>query len=152
MNKKVERSQWELIQETEPEDLLKYGMIPEFIGRLPVIAPLHELSEDALIDILTKPRNALIKQYQKLFEMDGVKLRFTKGAMKSISHEALKTKSGARGLRAIVESLLLETMYEIPSRPNIKEALINEEVVEQQQPPLLIYHQKDAPAEGSVRN
>jgi ATP-dependent Clp protease ATP-binding subunit ClpX len=149
---KHDRKVWDFLKEVQPEDLLKYGMIPEFIGRLPVIAPLHELSEDALIDILTKPRNALIKQYQKLFEMDGVKLRFTKGAMKSISHEALKTKSGARGLRAIVESLLLETMYEIPSRPNIKEALINEEVVEQQQQPLLIYHQKDAPAEGSVRN
>ena len=149
---KHDRKVWDFLKEVQPEDLLKYGMIPEFIGRLPVIAPLHELSEEALIDILTKPRNALIKQYQKLFEMDGVKLRFTKGAMKSISHEALKTKSGARGLRAIVESLLLETMYEIPARPNIKEALINEEVVEQQQPPLLIYHQKDAPAEGGVRN
>jgi ATP-dependent Clp protease ATP-binding subunit ClpX len=147
---KQERKVWEFLKEVQPEDLLKYGMIPEFIGRLPVIAPLHELSEDALIDILTKPRNALIKQYQKLFEMDGVKLRFTKGAMKSVAHEALKTKSGARGLRAIVEALLLETMYEIPSRPNIKEVLVNEEVVEQQQQPLLIYHQKEAAAEGGT--
>src|SRR6266852_2320644 len=101
---KSEKKIWEYLKDVQPEDLLKYGMIPEFVGRLPVIAPLHELSEEALIDILTKPRNALIKQYQKLFEMDGVKLRFTKGAMKSIAHEALKTKSGARGLRAIVES------------------------------------------------
>ena len=143
---KQDRKVWDFLKEVQPEDLLKYGMIPEFIGRLPVIAPLHELSEDALIDILTKPRNALVKQYHKLFEMDGVKLRFTKGAMKSIAHEALKTKSGARGLRAIVETILLETMYEIPSRPNIKEVLVNEEVVEQQQAPLLIYHQKDAAA------
>jgi ATP-dependent Clp protease ATP-binding subunit ClpX len=138
---KRERKVWEYLKDVQPEDLLKYGMIPEFIGRLPVIAPLHELSEDALIDILTKPRNALFKQYQKLFEMDGVKLRFTKGAMKAIAQASLKTQSGARGLRAIVEGILLDTMYEIPSRPNIKEALVNEEVIEQQQPPLLIYHQ-----------
>src|SRR5918995_643904 len=100
MNKKVERSQWELIQEVEPEDLLKYGMIPEFIGRLPVIAPLHELSEDALVQILTQPKNALVKQYQKLFEMDGVKLRFTKGSLQKVSQMALQQRSGARGLRA----------------------------------------------------
>ena len=141
----------EMFKMLEPEDLLKFGLIPEFIGRLPVIAPLHELSEEALIDILTKPRNALVKQYQKLFEMDGVKLRFTKGALKSVSTEALKTKAGARGLRAIVEGLLLETMYEIPSHPNIKEVLVNEEVVQQQQQPLLIYHPgsgSGAPASG----
>jgi ATP-dependent Clp protease ATP-binding subunit ClpX len=145
---KSERKVWEFLKEVQPEDLLKFGLIPEFIGRLPVIAPLHELSEDALIDILTKPRNALVKQYQKLFEMDGVKLRFTKGALKSVSTEALKTKAGARGLRAIVEGLLLETMYEIPSHPNIKEVLVNEEVVQQQQQPLLIYH-PGQPGSGS---
>ena len=149
---KHEKKVWDFLKEVQPEDLLKFGLIPEFIGRLPVIAPLHELSEDALIDILTKPRNALLKQYQKLFEMDGVKLRFTKGAMKAIAQASLKTKSGARGLRAIVEGILLETMYEIPSHPNIKEVLVNEEVVEQQQPPLLIYHQKEAAAaEGGAR-
>jgi ATP-dependent Clp protease ATP-binding subunit ClpX len=148
---KRDRKVWEYLKDVQPEDLLKYGMIPEFIGRLPVIAPLHELSEDALIDILTKPRNALVKQYQKLFEMDGVKLRFTKGAMKSVAQASLKTQSGARGLRAIVEAILLDTMYEIPSRPNIKEVLVNEEVVEQQQPPLLIYHQREATAEGGTK-
>ena len=142
---KRDRKVWEYLKEVQPEDLLKYGLIPEFIGRLPVIAPLHELSEEAMIDILTKPRNALIKQYQKLFEMDGGKLRFTKGALKAIAQSALKTQAGARGLRSIVESLLLETMYEIPSRPNIKEVLVNEEVIEQQQQPLLIYHQRDTP-------
>ena len=145
---KHEKKVWDFLKEVQPEDLLKYGMIPEFIGRLPVIAPLHELAEEALIDILTKPRNALVKQYQKLFEMDGVKLRFTKGAMKAVAHEALQTKSGARGLRAIVEGILLETMYEIPSKPNIKEVLVNEEVVEQHQPPLLIYHQKEPVTEA----
>src|SRR5262249_45134540 len=100
----------------------------------------------ALIDILTKPRNALMKQYQKLFEMDGIKLRFTKGSLGAVSKAALKQNSGARGLRAIVESALLDTMYELPSRPNIKEVIVNEEVIEQQQQPLLMY-QKDA-AEG----
>src|SRR5213079_2518309 len=95
MNKKVERSQWELIQEVEPEDLLKYGMIPEFIGRLPVIAPLHELSEEALVQILTQPKNALVKQYQKLFEMDGVKLKFGKGALTKVANMAALQKSGA---------------------------------------------------------
>src|SRR5512139_3705036 len=110
MNKKVERSQWELIQEVEPEDLLKYGMIPEFIGRLPVIAPLNELSEEALVQILTQPKNALVKQYQKLFEMDGVKLKFGKGALTKVASMAAEQKSGARGLRAIPESALLEIM------------------------------------------
>ncbi len=149
---KRERKVWEYLKDVQPEDLLKYGMIPEFIGRLPVIAPLHELSEDALIDILTKPRNALIKQYQKLFEMDGVKLRVTKGALKSVAQASLKTQSGARGLRAIVEGILLDTMYEIPSHPNIKEALVNEDVVDQQQPPLLIYHQRETLPESSKPN
>ncbi len=144
---KTEKKVWEYLKDVQPEDLLKYGMIPEFVGRLPVIAPLHELSEEALIDILTKPRNALIKQYQKLFEMDGIKLRFTKGSLVSVAQAAMKQKSGARGLRAIVESALLDTMYELPSQPNIKEVLVNEDVIEQQQPPLMMYHQKDV-AEG----
>src|SRR6516162_9401551 len=114
---KKERRVWELLREVQPEDLLKYGMIPEFVGRLPVIAPLHELDEAALIDILTKPKNALVKQYQKLFEMDGVKLKFTKGALGSVSKQAQKHRSGARGLRAILEQCMLDIMYEIPSQP-----------------------------------
>ena len=144
---KHDKRVWDFLKEVQPEDLLKYGMIPEFIGRLPVIAPLHELSEDALVDILTKPRNALMKQYQKLFEMDGIKLRFTKGSLTAIAKAALKQNSGARGLRAIVEGALLDTMYELPSRPNIKEVIVNEEVIEQQQAPLMMFHQKEA-AEG----
>jgi ATP-dependent Clp protease ATP-binding subunit ClpX len=143
---KAERRVWDLLKEVQPEDLLKYGMIPEFVGRLPVVAPLHELNEEALIDVLTKPRNALFKQYQKLFEMDGIKLRFTKGALVAVARAALKQHAGARGLRAIVEAALLDTMYELPSRPNIKEVIVNEEVIEQQQQPLLMY-QKEA-AEG----
>jgi ATP-dependent Clp protease ATP-binding subunit ClpX len=143
---KTEKKIWEYLKEVQPEDLLKYGMIPEFVGRLPVIAPLHELSEEALVDILIKPKNALVKQYQKLFEMDGVKLKFTKGALHAVAKAALKHKSGARGLRAILENAMLDIMYELPSTPSVKEVLINEEVIDSQQQPLLMY-QKEA-AEG----
>ncbi len=138
MNKKVERSQWELIQEVEPEDLLKYGMIPEFIGRLPVIAPLHELSEEALVQILTQPKNALVKQYQKLFEMDGVKLKFGKGALTKVASMAAEQKSGARGLRAILESALLDIMYDTPGQ-SVSEVIINEDVIEKHASPLITY-------------
>jgi ATP-dependent Clp protease ATP-binding subunit ClpX len=138
---KSEKKIWEYLKEVQPEDLLKYGMIPEFVGRLPVIAPLHELSEEALVDILTKPKNALVKQYQKLFEMDGVKLKFTKGALAAVAKAAQKHKSGARGLRAILENAMLDIMYELPSSVNVKE-----EVIDAQQQPLLMY-QKEA-AEG----
>jgi ATP-dependent Clp protease ATP-binding subunit ClpX len=143
---KTEKKIWEYLKEVQPEDLLKYGMIPEFVGRLPVIAPLHELSEEALVDILIKPKNALVKQYQKLFDMDGVKLKFTKGALHAVAKAALKHKSGARGLRAILENAMLDIMYELPSSPSVKEVLINEEVIDSQQQPLLMY-QKEA-AEG----
>ena len=148
MNKKVERSQWELIQETEPEDLLKYGMIPEFIGRLPVIAPLHELSEDALVQILTQPKNALVKQYQKLFEMDGVKLKFGKGALTKVASMAAEQKSGARGLRAILESALLDIMFEVPGQTNVSEVIINEDVIEKHGTPLITYSKEPKAAEG----
>jgi ATP-dependent Clp protease ATP-binding subunit ClpX len=143
---KNEKKIWEYLKEVQPEDLLKYGMIPEFVGRLPVIAPLHELSEEALVDILIKPKNALVKQYQKLFDMDSVKLKFTKGALHAVAKAALKHKSGARGLRAILENALLDIMYELPSTASVKEVLINEEVIDSQQQPLLMY-QKEA-AEG----
>src|SRR5579872_3151013 len=123
---KKERRVWDLLREVQPEDLLKYGMIPEFVGRLPVIAPLHELDEAALIDILTKPKNALVRQYQKLFEMDGVKLRFTKGALSAISADAQKHKSGARGLRAILEQAMLDIMFDVPtSGTPVREVVIN---------------------------
>jgi ATP-dependent Clp protease ATP-binding subunit ClpX len=141
---KNEKKIWEYLKDVQPEDLLKYGMIPEFVGRLPVIAPLHELSEDALVDILIKPKNALIKQYQKLFDMDGVKLKFAKPALHEVARAALATKSGARGLRSIIESALLETMYEIPTAQNVKEILINEEVISGNAQPLLIYEEKAA--------
>ena len=145
---KSEKKVWEYLKEVQPEDLLKYGMIPEFVGRLPVIAPLHELSDEALIDILVKPKNALVKQYQKLFDMDGVKLKFSKGALTAVAKAALKHKSGARGLRAILENAMLEVMYDLPSMPTVKEVVINEEVIDAQQQPLLIYQKEKEAAEG----
>jgi ATP-dependent Clp protease ATP-binding subunit ClpX len=133
------RTKSELLGLVEPEDLMKFGMIPEFVGRLPVLASLEELDEVALIAILTKPRNALIKQYQKLFEMENVQLKFTEGALSAVATEAIKRKTGARGLRAILEECMLDVMYDLPSRDNIKECIISEDVVLRQQEPILVY-------------
>lgn len=129
----------ELFSKVEPEDLLRFGLIPEFIGRLPVVATLTELDEPALIDILTQPKNALIKQYQKLFEFEKVNLKFTKGAIAAIARETIKRKAGARGLRSIMESIMLDIMYEIPSKDNIEECLITEEVIDKKEKPMLVY-------------
>ncbi|MBM4385159.1 MAG: ATP-dependent Clp protease ATP-binding subunit ClpX [Deltaproteobacteria bacterium] len=129
----------DLLREIQPEDLLKFGMIPEFVGRLPVIATLDELDEAALVNILTGPKNALVKQYQKLFELEDVRLRFTDGALRAVSRQALARKSGARGLRAILESAMLDVMYDIPSRDDVVECVVNEEVIEQGAEPLLVY-------------
>ncbi len=129
----------ELFSQVQPEDLLKFGLIPEFIGRLPVLATLHELTEEALIDILTKPKNSLVKQYQKLFEMDGVKIKFTRGALVAVAKQALERASGARGLRAILENSMLDTMYEIPSRSGVKEVVVSEEVILRHEAPLIVY-------------
>jgi len=128
-----------LLSEVQTEDLLKFGLIPEFVGRLPVIATLQELDEASLVRILREPKNALTRQYAKLFEMEGVHLRFTDGALAAIAREALKRKSGARGLRAILENIMLDVMYDIPSQPNIKEVLISEEVVTNQEQPIVMY-------------
>jgi len=128
-----------ILKMVQPEDLLLYGFIPEFLGRLSVIAPLHDLNEEALIRVLTEPRNALIKQFQKLFEMTGVTLNFTAGALEAIAKEAIKRKSGARGLRSIMETCLLDVMYEIPSVENVKACIVNEEVVLGRGTPILIY-------------
>src|SRR5476649_2254737 len=129
----------ELLERVQPEDLLKFGLIPEFIGRLPVLATLHELNDEALVDILTKPKNALVKQFQKLFEMDGVKLKFTKGALAAVAKEALARNSGARGLRAILEHAMLDIMYDIPSRSGIKEVVVNDDVITKREAPLIVY-------------
>jgi ATP-dependent Clp protease ATP-binding subunit ClpX len=123
----------------QPEDLIKYGLIPEFIGRIPIIATLNSLSEDALVRILTEPKNALVKQYKKLFEVEDVELRFSEGAYMAIAKDAIKRKSGARGLRAILESVMLDIMYDIPSISGIRECVIGEEVITGGESPLLIY-------------
>ena len=129
----------ELLAQVETEDILRFGLIPEFVGRLPVLATLDELDAEALVDILTRPKNALIKQYQKLFEMEGVQLRFTENAMKAIAKEAVKRKTGARGLRAIVEELMLDVMYDLPGKSGVKECVVDEEVVARQKEPVLVY-------------
>ena len=131
----------ELLKLVQPEDLIKFGLIPEFLGRLPVIATLDELTESSLIRILKEPKNALIKQFKKLFEMEGVNLRLTDSALSAIAGEAIKRKSGARGLRAIMENCLLNIMYEIPSVEDVKECVISEEVVLNNEPPILLYEQ-----------
>lgn len=132
----------ELFAQVQPEDLLKFGLIPEFVGRLPVIATLEELSEEALIDILTTPKNSLVKQFQKLFEMDGVKLKFTKGALRAVAIRALERESGARGLRAILEEAMLDVMYEVPSKSGIKEVVVNEEAITKGESPLIVYEKE----------
>ena len=134
-----ELSTGQLLSMVETEDLLKFGLIPEFLGRLPLVATLEDLSEIILIDILTRPRNAIIKQYQKLFEMEGVSLRFTETALTAIAKEALRRKTGARGLRAILEELMTDVMYEIPTRANVQECVITDEVVAHKKEPILVY-------------
>jgi ATP-dependent Clp protease ATP-binding subunit ClpX len=141
IKKDEERSIGEILKDVQPEDLIKYGMIPEFLGRLPVIATLEELNENALIRILKEPKNALLKQFQKLFELEGVNLRLTDSALKAIANEAIKRKSGARGLRAIMETCMLDIMYEIPSIENVKECVISEDVVIKKEDPILLYEQ-----------
>lgn len=146
-----ERRMGELLQELETEDLLRFGLIPEFIGRLPVIATLNDLDEAALIQILTEPKNALTKQYKRLFNMEGVELTFTEGALKAIAHKAIERKTGARGLRSILEATLLNTMFELPAMENAEEIVINEEVILNNAEPLVIYGKKGAKnAEGAV--
>jgi len=119
----------EILGRVLPEDLLKYGLIPEFVGRLPVITSVDNLDEDALVDILTKPKNALVKQYQRFFDFDGVELEFTDDAMRAISEQAIMRGTGARGLRAIMEEVLLNVMYELPSRQDVTKCLVDKDVV-----------------------
>ena len=136
-----ERSIGDTLKLVQPEDLIKFGLIPEFLGRLPVIATLGELNEDALVRILTEPKNALLRQFKKLFEMEGVNLRLTDSALSAIAKEAQKRKSGARGLRAILETCMLDIMYELPSAENVKECVISEDVVLHKEEPILLYEQ-----------
>ena len=136
---KSEKRLGEILREVQPEDLLKFGLIPEFIGRLPVLVTLTELDEDALVEILKTPKNALIKQYQKLMEMEDVNLDFTDGALRAVAQEAIRRKSGARGLRAILEAVMLPVMYDVPSHDNVKEVLISEEVIRSKESPIIVY-------------
>ena len=139
---KNERNIGETLADIQPEDLLKYGLIPEFVGRLPVIATLYDLTEEDLVKILVEPKNSIVQQYKKMFELEDVKLTFTDGALKEISHLSAERKSGARGLRAIMENIMLDIMYEIPSIEGVKECLINEDVVVNGEIPILVYETK----------
>ena len=139
-----ERRTGEILREVEPEDLLKFGLIPEFIGRLPVLATLEDLDEKALIEILTKPKNALVKQYGRLFEMEGAKLTFTEDALRAVATRAIQRKTGARGLRSIMETILLNTMFELPGLETVEEVVVNREVAEGRAQPLFIYGERAA--------
>ncbi len=146
-----DRNVGELFKELEPEDLLKFGLIPEFVGRLPVLATLEDLDEDALITILTQPKNALVKQYQRLFELEDTKLTFTDEALSAIAQRAILRKTGARGLRSILEDILLNTMFDLPGMDNVDEVVVNEEAVNSDAAPLMIYsdQQSKEPASAS---
>ncbi|MCU0553581.1 MAG: ATP-dependent Clp protease ATP-binding subunit ClpX [Syntrophales bacterium] len=139
---KKERKLGELLSEVQPEDLLKYGLIPEFIGRLPVIATLEELDENDLMRVLVEPKDSISKQYQKILELENVKLKFTDGALRAVSRLAVNRKAGARGLRAILENTMLDIMYDIPSRNDVKEVIINEDVVKKGEKPILLFESK----------
>ncbi|WP_288039025.1 ATP-dependent Clp protease ATP-binding subunit ClpX [Acidiphilium sp.] len=138
-----ERRTGEILREVEPEDLLRFGLIPEFIGRLPVVATLKDLDEAALIEILTRPKNALVKQYGRLFEMEGVKLTFTEDSLKAVATRAVARKTGARGLRSIMESILLSTMFDLPGLDGVEEVVINREVADGRANPLFLYGSKE---------
>jgi len=138
----LDRNVSELLKETEGDDLVRYGLIPEFIGRLPVMAALEELDEKALVRILTEPRNAITKQYQKLLDYEKVKLQFTAGALEAVARETIRRKAGARGLRAILEGVMLDIMYDIPMRPSVREVVISEEVILKKTKPVMVYEKE----------
>ena len=145
-----ERRAGDVLREVEPEDLLKFGLIPEFIGRLPVLATLEDLDNDALVQILTEPKNALIKQYQRLFDMEDVKLTFQTDALKAIADKAIERKTGARGLRSIMEGILLETMFDLPTMESVEEIVINADVVQGKAKPLLIHAERREGVENTA--
>ena len=148
---KVEKGAGELMKDIEPEDLLKFGLIPEFIGRLPIISTLEDLDQESLIKILEEPKNSLTKQYSKLFEIEGVRLSFAKDALKAIAQKAIIRKTGARGLRSIIEEVLLETMFDLPSIEGVEEVILNKEVINGKTKPLLIYS-KNSKKEDKIAN
>ena len=146
-----ERTAGEIFKNLEPEDLLKYGLIPEFVGRLPIIATLEDLDEAALMQILTEPKNALVKQYRKLFEMEGVELTFTDSSLKAVSRKAIERKTGARGLRSIIENLLLHAMFEIPDRDDVTEVVVNEDTVTENKQPVYVIAEKAKEKSGGKK-
>jgi ATP-dependent Clp protease ATP-binding subunit ClpX len=146
------RRQGEVLRDVEPDDLQRFGLIPEFVGRLPVIATLEDLDEDALMQILTEPKNALVKQYQRLFDMEGVGLSFTEDALHAIARKAIARKTGARGLRSIMEGILLDTMFDLPALEGVEEVVVNAEVVDGDAKPLQIYSERrkiEEPRQGA---
>jgi ATP-dependent Clp protease ATP-binding subunit ClpX len=152
---KIEKGAGELMKDVQPEDLLKFGLIPEFIGRLPIISTLEDLDEESLVKILEEPKNSLTKQYSKLFEIEGVKLSFAKDALKAIAQKAIVRKTGARGLRSIIEEVLLETMFDLPSIEGVEEVMVNKEVINGKTNPLIIYsksNQKNSEKEEKIAN
>jgi ATP-dependent Clp protease ATP-binding subunit ClpX len=138
---KAERSLTEVFKEVEPEDLIKFGLIPELVGRMPVVATLAELSEDAMVQILTEPKNALVKQYAKLIAMEGAELEIRPEALRAIAKRALDRKTGARGLRSILEQSLIDTMYELPNAVNVEKVVVDVATIEENQAPLLVYRE-----------
>ncbi|MGH7890466.1 MAG: AAA family ATPase, partial [Thermodesulfobacteriota bacterium] len=142
IGKNEEKDLGVILKEVQPEDLTKFGLIPEFVGRIPVIATLDELDEKAFIEILTKPKNAVIKQFQKLMELEGVELEFTEDALKAIANEAIKRKTGARGLRAIIETTMLDISYEVPSINGLRRCIISEDVIRGAGNPLFFYEEE----------
>ena len=140
----------DIFKEVEPEDLIKYGLIPEFVGRLPVVATLEELDERALISILTEPKNALTKQYKRLFDMEGAELEFRDEALSAVAQKAMQRKTGARGLRTILENVLLDTMYELPSMKNVSKVVVDDTVIEGHQQPYVVYKSDAAPSDDAA--
>ena len=138
---KKTRSLTEVFGEVEPEDIIKFGLIPELVGRMPVVATLAELTEDALVQILTEPKNALVKQYSKLLAMEGAELEIRPAALRAIAKKALARKTGARGLRSILEQSLIDTMYELPNSTNVEKVVVEEATIEENKPPLLVYRE-----------
>ena len=143
-SKELDKSVGAMLQDVEPEDLVRFGLIPEFVGRLPVVATLQELDEDALVKILREPKNALTKQYAKLFEMEDVELEFRDEALLAVAQKAMERKTGARGLRSILESVLLPTMYDIPSSEGVSKVVVDDNVIRGESDPLLIYSNDSA--------
>ena len=150
MRAEDDRKTGEILAGVEPEDLLKFGLIPEFVGRLPVLATLRDLDEDALVEILTQPKNALVKQYQRLFEMEDVGLTFTDDALKAIARKAIERKTGARGLRSILENILLDSMFELPNMDGVEQVVVNGEVVDGNAKPLKLYADRAGEMDSSA--